>query len=424
MWNLFQIERGADAKEMVSVNAGVIGGSLRLDFPAISVLQDLIGQLYFERGIFDDPESENFPILHDLLEKLECSPGINALVREAIRSRLSPLLGISGQMFGCKFGWRTEDLTAKGRNTLFELGGLSDDEQSVVMTSILAREFVRRRSLGIFGIPTNCFICFDDAQLITGQQSHLASLINVIGEMGLSLCLSVQTPRDMNSAFLGNCGTKILGPTADARDMELMCKSMGMLTIDQVRWLTQNLVPGLFLAKVAVGYTSPFLFRVPWNENSPQNSPTTEDVQFASSTNDLGFLNDLPVIEADQDIDILPSSWTSGKHEKQGKPIAASQTNNTSQGQFIGLTEDQTKLIRIVISSPGLTLTELTKRSGMGGSRTPAIRSQLIALGYFTIQKDQGGNKSGRGSSAKRIIPTKQAYEALGKYQVNMHDEP
>ena len=67
-WNVFQIEKRVDAKEAVAINAGVIGGSCRLDFPSIAVLQDLIGQLYFERGLFDDPNSEETDSVSEALD--------------------------------------------------------------------------------------------------------------------------------------------------------------------------------------------------------------------------------------------------------------------------------------------------------------------------------------------------------------------
>ena len=96
----------------------------------------------------------------------------------------------------------------------------------------------------------------------SGTGDGFSDLIGLVRGTGIGLDLSIQSA-DIAPSVLSNTATKFTGRCGSAADYDAISSAIG-LTVEQRRYLSHTLVPGLFVGQVGEGrWRHPFLFRVP-----------------------------------------------------------------------------------------------------------------------------------------------------------------
>lgn len=232
---------------------------LKLPARATKLSHSTILQLYRKFGILEG--SQKYPTLFDLRESVARNKDANPQARQALVDSLDPLLLSLRDVLCYRLGWSTGELAK--RHIVFELGGLAEQDKDLLLNTLFIGEFSSRISKGISNPKMDLLIYCDEAAKLVGQEdSSISDMIKLIRGTGIGLDLSVQSAQ-VASSILSNAPNRFLGRCTNSADYKIVGASMG-LTQEQCRWLSINLVPGLFLGHVGQGsWRLPFLFRVP-----------------------------------------------------------------------------------------------------------------------------------------------------------------
>ena len=262
--NPLQPEPGIDPVQHINMMTPGIASALGLGLPAIPVIAKNWYQLLYDRDVLNG--SQEYAIWHELRESILADCDSNKLVREAYGTRATSLLLEVGDEFSRRQGWTMTDLQHK--NVLIEMGGRSDSYQRLITSHCLGNLFsIRRKELRS---NMDFWCCMDDSQsIVKGEENIIKTNINVIREAGIGLCLSFQSVSGVDAQILANCGNKILGQCKEYSDLERVCRGVGMLPIDSMRWLSNNLQPGIFLGSFS-NSNRPFVFKSPYGETKEE----------------------------------------------------------------------------------------------------------------------------------------------------------
>jgi len=222
-------------------------------------MEEIIYLLFSDKGVFSH-SPHNYPHLGEFREAVAQSKKIHTLIKDAILSRLDPILLRSSKIFCYRKGWTTEQLSKK--NTLWELWDKSEPEIKLIAEVILMKEFTRRVSNKLPRNTTDLWCCFDDAQMLVTENSFIRHAIKVMRETGITLCMCVQGIADCDPAIIGNSGSRLVGICNHFPDLRNMCQSMGLLTYDQIQNVSRYLQTGVFLTQLSGG-SEPFLLKFP-----------------------------------------------------------------------------------------------------------------------------------------------------------------
>ncbi|TWU20720.1 hypothetical protein [Bythopirellula polymerisocia] len=258
--NPLHVPKYTDPRNYASVLADGLVGVLDLPAKSARLLHLIILELYRQFSVLDG--SQNYPTLFDVREAAAADKGAHAESRRALVTSLNPILASLHEVLRYRFAWTSEDLA--NLHLAFDFSGITDIEQNLLLNALLLREFRSRLDRGLSNPKMDLLVvCDEAARLCSRGDSSVADLIGAIRGTGIGLDLSVQSA-DLTRSILSNTPNKFLGRCASANDYDTIGAAMG-LTTDQRRWLTTNLVPGMFVGCLGQGRTlrRPFLFRVP-----------------------------------------------------------------------------------------------------------------------------------------------------------------
>ncbi|QDU52119.1 hypothetical protein [Gimesia panareensis] len=276
-FGLLEVPEGVNPRDCVEPFALSIADSIASSEPGVRLLREIIFQLYETRGIFAG--SRNFPNGMHLREAIAEHPKAQKLIKDGLLNRLDPiLLSLNGLRYQ-----KGEDIERiLDSHILLECDSVSSEASNLIKGLIVTKAVLLKKAKGIVNAAPSWFCVMDDAQEICRNPGGpIPRSIHYSRSFGLGCLFSAQTS-DITDSVMANCGTKILGKTNSGRDLEFFTKSMGLLGLNEKRWLAENLVSGLFLAQLADGCNTPFLFRA----IDPQLPPLNYDpVQAQPSSN-------------------------------------------------------------------------------------------------------------------------------------------
>lgn len=251
-WNPLQPPVGTDPREYAPNISEVLVRVLELPQRATKLIHSKILQLYMKPEI---------PTLFDLDECVAGDAKANPQARQAVLDSLRSVLMSLRDVLCYRRGWTTHDLAR--RHIVFEFGGVSDTEKDLLLNTLVLSEFMSRISRGVSNPRMDLFIVVDEAARLVGSENNsISDLIGIIRGTGIGLDLSLQSA-EVSRTILSNTPNKFIGRVTSYTDLEAMGSSMG-LTQDQRRWISRNLVPGMFVGQLGQGsWRHPFLFRVP-----------------------------------------------------------------------------------------------------------------------------------------------------------------
>ncbi|TWU21318.1 ATP-binding protein [Bythopirellula polymerisocia] len=287
--NPLHVPRYTDPRNYASIMADGLVGVLDLPAKAARLLHLIILELYRQFSVLDG--GQNYPTLFDVREAAAADKGAHAESRRAIVTSLNPILVSLGEVLRYRFAWTSEDLA--GLHLAFDLSGITDIEQNLLLNALLLREFRSRLDRGISNPKMDLLVvCDEAARLCSSGDSSVTDLIGAIRGTGIGLDLSVQSA-DLTRSILSNTPNKFLGRCASANDYDTIGAAMG-LTTDQRRWLTTNLIPGMFVGCLGQGQAlrRPFLFRVPdlrFNRRNGQDQRASNHVSHLFPANHNPF---------------------------------------------------------------------------------------------------------------------------------------
>lgn len=141
----------------------------------------------------------------------------------------------------------------------------------MILDTLLTMEFISRVARGISNPYMDLWIAFDEAQRLFSQRkdssSHggnaLIDLTGLVRGTGIGLEVSVLTTYDLSTNIPNLTSTKIIGRCGSLSEYTT-AGHFAALNKDQIEWLANHTVPGLFAAQLGEGnHRYPFLFHVP-----------------------------------------------------------------------------------------------------------------------------------------------------------------
>jgi len=259
--NVFEPEDGVHPRDYIPHIAGVLESALEVSTPARRSMEEIIYQIYTEKGIFSD-SPDNFPHLGEFREAIVASRKIHKLIKDAIISRVDPILLSSSKIFCHRKGWKSQEILKT--NTLWELWEKSEPVQTLLANILLMKGFTGRVSNKFKTSKTNSWpvlAVFDDAQMMLTKDGFVKDMIKVLGETGIVLLCCVQSISDCDPAVIANCGSLFVG-RCRFEDFRNMCQYMGLLTYSEMSTIRRHLGVGVFLTQLAGG-SQAFLLKFP-----------------------------------------------------------------------------------------------------------------------------------------------------------------
>jgi len=333
---------------------------------ATKVLQNTLHGLYrtFSGG------SAGFPTLFDLRKAIHGNREINAQSREALLDGLDVLLhGLGPDVLAQRRGWSVADLARCHIN--FQLDGISDPCQNLLLGGLLLAEFTSRLSRGLSNVPLDLFIAFDEAQRVfsntAGRPNPLRDQLALVRGLGIGIDASVPTSQGLMPELLSATATKFIGRVGSAADAKLFASAMG-LTPEQVTWIFHHARPGLMVAQVGSGdYRYPFVVEFP---ELKLGDPGPE-------CDDLGPLAGLQYEPATEFFE-------------QACPSA---TAPTTQATSAFTDERAFRFCRAVVDQPLQPSGEYARLAGVGTQTAVRLRTALVAKGFIREHTLQTGKR-------------------------------
>lgn len=400
--NPFQVPEHVEPTDWATRVADLLVIVLNLPPRAGKLIHATILLLYRDFGVLDG--KTQYPTLFDLRERIAADTQANAQARDALIDSLDPLLLSIGPVLCWRRGWTTSALAQ--RRIVFEFAGLAEMDKNLILNTLILAEFTSRIAQGLSNVPMNLWICCDEAGRLvapTNEAGGIADAIALIRGAGASLFLATQSA-EVAPAVLSNTAFKIVGRCGSARDYDLLGAAMG-LTPEQRRYLSLNLVPGLFAGQVGEGrWRRPFLFRVrPLRLSASRVTASTVGgsgvpLFGGGEIGDLDGLESLPVEPA-----IGFENWSPNGSGGSVTPTAEFTTNSTVSDAHISY-------LRAVAEHPGRPSSAFTKIVGISPKRAQAIRKQLIDDGFL---REHAVATGARGRTAIVLEPLEPAYALL-----------
>jgi len=121
--------------------------------------------------------STHYPTLFDFREEVARNRRANPQSREAMIAALDQVLMSIGDILRYRVSWKTSDLAT--RKIVFELGGVSEMDQDLILNTILLGEFCGRIAQGVSNPKMDLYINCDEAARLVGQSD--SSISDMIG---------------------------------------------------------------------------------------------------------------------------------------------------------------------------------------------------------------------------------------------------
>jgi hypothetical protein len=383
--NPLQVPKHVSPSDWAPRIADVFVQTLQLPARATKLLHLKIMELYHEFGIMVG--SQNYPTVFDLRHAVASDPDANHQARSAVVDSIDPVLMSIGKVLAYRIGWT--GLLAQC-HLVFELGGVSEVDKDLLLSSLLLPEFVSRVAQGISNPKMDLWICCDEAaRLVSGSQA--GGIVDLIGQVrgtGIGLDLSIQSA-DVVSSVLSNTANKFVGRVTSATDLNAIGAAMG-LGSEQRRWMSLNLRPGMFVGQFGDGDRRPFVFKTPWLR---LDGATGEEAD-TDAPDDLAALE---TVVAEEFIEWLPTK-------------SAAECRPTTREPGRSQSDADVRYLQAVISNPGTPSSALPKLARMSPKRAQRIRRRLVEQGFLREHRVATGK---RGRSAIVLEPLERALEIV-----------
>ena len=385
--NPLQVPAGVELPDWIPRVSDMLIEVLGLPPRASKLLQTVLFPLYHKYE-----NSQEYPTLYDLFEKIKADKDSNYQARIAILDNLEPvLLSLGPKVLAYRVGWPSNDLAKS--HIVFELAGVSETDKNLLLNSLILSEFTSRIARGISNPKMDLWICLDEAQRIcsrSSQTSAIGSQIGLVRGTGIGLDLSVQSMNEILPQVTSNTATKIIGRCGSIVDYNTAGHNMG-LTTEQIHWAQMNLEPGTFICQLGEGsWRHPFILRIPMM-NFPKIPHETKT--------DIDQLEDLPVVYASE-----YDNW--GQIESISNSVE-------SQGSLFE-NDKEFRFCQAVVNQPMQSSSSYSSIAKVSPKYIKQIREQLIAKKYI---REHILDSGGRGRSTILLEPLPEGIQAVKEYK-------
>ena len=374
MINLLQIPSGVQRSTYIAMLTDLMIGALDLPPNAkrgLYIELESLSQEHEARG--------TFPILIELRQRIRNSENIVHASKEALLSRIDPLLIEFKNSFAYREGWSIAELSKC--SIVFKMNELSEMSQNFLTGGLLLALFSQKIARHQMNRGTELVVILDECARMLSTASGTNPLVNwipLVRGAGISLDLATQFLKGVPHSVIANCPNKRLGITGHPGDLQDMAQAMNLDAM-QIEYLQRNVIsPGHFVMSVQ-GERKPFEFKVPL----------------------LKVPNQVP----DKQCELLKSLKTVPAHEFfNWKPewmrptiqIVSSNSKNTTgrlddDGNATTLTNGEIRILQAVMKQPGLSVTELRGQARMNRTNATNARKLLKFKGIISESKVQMG---------------------------------
>lgn len=415
--NPLQVPHGGQPSDWASVVGQTIAEALGLPRVASVLLRTAVLELYKSRGVLAG--SRQYPTVREAYEFIKLMRGAHPQARQAVISALDPIvLSLGDTVLAYSIGWDTRDLASMRLS--IDLSGQADDEQNLILHSLLSAEGFRRIAAGLSNVSLQLGVFVDEAVRLCRApvgghgESALVRALRLGRGGGMSVHLGVQDAHGIDRGILANTNAKFLFRTGSWSDTLEIGHAMG-LSQDQMRY-TLKLGAGVCIASFG-GYGGPFIMRVPYA------TPTRSEASGAAwdPTSLPKALARLPVVPAAGDTFVQVQHEPQVRPaESQGEPSASSTPGSKETAVAIDsparpvtpvLSEGEVRVLSAVRHAPLLASSEYPKQVRMSPARFQAIRESLRARGFLRLHEVFA--TPGRGRSKLLLELTSQGRAAI-----------
>jgi len=393
--NPLQVPRHVQAIDWAPRVADMLVGVLNLPSRATKLLHTSILELYRTHGVVSG--TQDYPTLLELRNAVATNTQANVPAKQALLDSLDPVLMSIGPALNYRQGWTTDALSS--RKIVFEFGGLAETDKDLLLNTLLLSEFTSRVASGVSNRKMDLFVSCDEAARLVapGRESiGIADLIGLVRGTGIGLDLAVQSG-DILPSILSNTASKFIGRCGSARDYDLIGSAMG-LTIEQRRWMSLNLRPGLFVGQLGEGgWRHPFLFEVPFADLQAHARSTSSTVSRGCSD-----LDRIPTVRVTQPAPVVAV----GPDQTNPQPV------NSEGASPPVLSEQELRFLRAVVEHPGEPSSVYSKLASMSTVSAKKIREHLLAAGLIRTHRLQS---KARGRSSIIIEPLPAALDLFAQ---------
>jgi len=259
-FNLIQVPSGVRAESWCSIASQMLIDSFALPRRAGSVLGVALRESFRGRAPGHDPT------LSDLIENVRVRRDAHPQARRAVIDAIEPVVASLGDALCCAKGWNTNELAQMA--IAFDLSGLTDAEQDLILLGLLSAEYSRRIAEGISNCPLSLWVSIDEGARLCQQragvaESAIARLFRLGRGVGISTEVGIQEATNLDPAIHANANLTVLGRTALYSDITKIGRSQG-LSQEQLVFARDQLQPGMFIARFLDGaHRSPFVVESP-----------------------------------------------------------------------------------------------------------------------------------------------------------------
>jgi hypothetical protein len=333
------------------------------------LLRGFCHEAYMDFGIFNG-QSERFPTLFYVYEKIRTGKGLNIAARDALLDRFGSFLERFTPGCGAWLkGWIPTDLAR--HSILFLLWQAGQDQKDFVLQSIIDHVFQHQVESGVVNAELQLCIFLDDAQTLVNRNgtAAMSSLDQQVARnrgAGISIIFFTQTLHGVSAQLLPNINGLVVGRTMDNETRLAVGRVPGM-TDAQIEWATRYLQRGWWVGIFAEGdWHEPFVFE---SQNVDLAEPVTEE-EILESQRPLAALPIIP------DVDF--QHW-------ERHPLVELQPD-AGGPQFSAA---ETRLLELVTADPDKPAGVYSRKLGLNGKIARAARQRLVQLGLLREYKVQ-----------------------------------
>jgi len=282
--NPFQVPPDIPVKDYVYFISKVLISENWLGGTSLTIIVKSLDHLYKQRGIYDG-NSKNYPTMRDLynyisfqLEDKRSFKYRDILLN--LQARLYPY--IMSDLFNCRIGipfgvWRNEHVVIEADT------GFTDNMYAFTVSYLAGLRYMYNKQKDIRGNLSTLF-CIDEARILFNAnrdttifgESYIQEIITKTREFGIGFIVASQESTSYPQILRSLSFLKVAFPLNDAKDLEFIQNSFGLLNNEQKDYLFK--LPPFGRAVVRYGgYESPFLLQVP--HINPKKIVTDEEVE-------------------------------------------------------------------------------------------------------------------------------------------------